>query len=130
MAEYISRDDISEFADYNKPDESDYFGTGIAERMRLDAIKELCEELDKLPFVEIEEEPIKHSHWVLNPNGTDWGIPAWCCAGCGSKNDALPTPTSISDVTVKNVKFFAASHYCPCCGAKMDEEVEQSCAKC
>lgn len=119
MAKYISRDDISEFADYNKPDESDYFGTGIAERMRLDAIKELCEELDKLPLVEIEEEPIKHGRWIDDGTNT-------VCSVCG---EALPTITANAttwddwDYLYPDVYEIEETSFCPNCGAKMDEDV-------
>lgn len=117
MVQYISRDDIIEFANYNTLDESDYFGAGIAERMRLDAIKELCEELCKLPFVEIEEEPIKRGHWVSTQNNRWKAYFHDMCSECGWWNS--------KDSVCKGEKNKPIPlNYCPNCGAKMDDEVE------
>ena len=66
----------------------------------------------------VEIERVVHAHWVWNPNGNDWGIGAWCCSNCGGKNDALPWDNKL------NPYAFACSHYCPVCGAHMDEEVD------
>ena len=63
----------------------------------------------------------KIGEWKYNPDGVDWGLPAWCCSVCGSKNDMLPThiQTKSGWVRENNPYHWAGSHYCPCCGARM-----------
>ena len=64
----------------------------------------------------------KRGHWILDPNGMDWNLPAWVCSECHGRNNNLPL---MDDVNEHNVYRWAGSQYCPCCGAKMNEEVEQ-----
>lgn len=151
MAEYISRDELDDFIYCNKPCKSDYYGIGIAEEMKLDAIKELCDELDKLPFVEIEEEQIKRGHWeydFIAPNGADSVKVTARCSECGCTSSiswwdgmgnlsdgngtqvvwsGFFTNFHGSEETVKDYSLNAARRmkmfkHCPNCGAKMDEE--------
>ena len=51
---------------------------------------------------EIDAEPIKYGHWIRTDNG-------WKCSACGD-----------------TVVFYAREdgHYCPLCGAKMIEMIE------
>ena len=63
------------------------------------------------------QEP-KKGHWILDPDGMDWGLPAWRCSECGSTNNCLPV--YIGGKPVKNIYNWAGSQYCPNCGAKME----------
>lgn len=65
-----------------------------------------------------------HAHWILDPNGMDWNLPAWVCSKCHNKNDMIPPYIKMGDgrtVIPKNPNAFSGSQYCPYCGAKMDE---------
>lgn len=62
----------------------------------------------------------KRGHWVLDPDGMDWNIPAWCCSVCGCRNDNIPP-----NLEKTNPLRWSGSKFCPNCGAKMDEEVKQ-----
>ena len=75
---------------------------------------------DWCPLVEVKES--KTGHWVLDPNGMDWNLPAWVCSECKGKNDMIPTHIRGKDgmIEVKNPYRWAGSHYCPNCGAKME----------
>lgn len=53
-----------------------------------------------------------HAHWVRNPNGNGYGIPAWTCSNCNCKNANIPA-------WHVNPYLFAGSKFCPHCGAKM-----------
>lgn len=70
-------------------------------------------------------DPVKivHAHWELDPNGMDFGLPAWKCSNCHSKNDMIPPfiPTKNGGYVPKNPNAFSGSKYCPNCGARMDE---------
>lgn len=69
------------------------------------------------------QEP-KKGHWILDPDGMDWGLPAWRCSECGGRNDCLPA--YVGGQPAKNIYRWAGSQYCPNCGAKMEEEVKQN----
>ncbi len=77
---------------------------------------EVCLERDALALLKEQ----KRGHWVLDPDGMDWNIPAWCCSVCGCRNDNIPP-----NVEKENPRRWSGSKYCPNCGAKMDEEVSQ-----
>lgn len=62
----------------------------------------------------------KHGHWVLDPDGMDWNIPAWCCSVCHCRNYNIPP-----NIEKVNPLRWEGSKFCPNCGAKMDEEVKQ-----
>lgn len=51
----------------------------------------------------------KHGHW-FDPEDDD-GRTAWHCSVC--------------DYVVKTIGFYPNYNYCPCCGARMDEEVQK-----
>lgn len=55
---------------------------------------------------------VADSHWYLDPDGMDWGIPAWRCSGCEALNHNIPANAA-------NPMRFVGSRYCPNCGAKM-----------
>ncbi len=61
-------------------------------------------EIDEAPTVDAE--PIQHGHWI--ENGKYWYV----CSVCGY----VEPLSDLMDVHYK---------YCPRCGAKMDEEVEE-----
>lgn len=67
-----------------------------------------------------ESQEQKHGHWVLDPDGMDWNIPAWRCSVCGCRNDNIPP-----NLEKTNPLRWSGSRFCPNCGAKMDEEVKQ-----
>lgn len=56
MTEYIKRDDILDYAYQLRPSKGSYFNTGIAEQMALDKAAEIADELERLSFVEIEDD--------------------------------------------------------------------------
>lgn len=53
------------------------------------------------------------AHWVYDPDGMDWGIGAWKCSSCYSKNDNLGCSKDINPLN------FVGSKYCPQCGKRM-----------
>lgn len=67
--------------------------------------EEIKAEMRKLPVVEER----KHGHW-FDPEDDD-GCTAWHCSVC--------------DYVVKTIGFYPNYNYCPCCGARMDEEVRK-----
>ena len=73
-------------------------------------------------FELLKEQPEqKHGHWVFDPDGMDWNIPAWKCSECHCKNDNIPP-----NLERTNPLRWSGSKYCPNCGAKMDGEVKQN----
>ncbi len=61
--------------------------------------------IDRQPTIEER----KHGHWFA-PEDDD-GRTAWHCSVC--------------DYVVKTIGFYPNYNYCPCCGARMDEEVRK-----
>ncbi len=63
MAEYIRRDDILDYAHNLRPCEMDFFNCGFTETKILEKKIEIADEIEKLPFVEIEDhDTLKDSH--------------------------------------------------------------------
>ena len=62
----------------------------------------------------------KHGHWVFDPDGMDWNLPAWKCSECHCKNDNIPP-----NLERTNPLRWSGSKFCPNCGAKMDEKVKR-----
>lgn len=60
-------------------------------------------------FIKLLEEERMHGHW-FDPEDDD-GRTAWHCSVC--------------DYVVKTIGFYPNYNYCPCCGARMDEEVRK-----
>ena len=100
-----------------------------------DALKNCIDAQEGRPFIGctvgealkimVDEQPTieqKTGHWVLDPNGMDWNLPAWVCSECKGKNDMIPTHIRGRDgmIEVKNPYRWAGSHYCPNCGARME----------
>ena len=77
-------------------------------------IKVVCRELTNsriIPNVNVRE--IEYAEWYYDPNGMDWGLGAWLCSKCHTKNDNLGGSKNI------NPYMFAGSKFCPQCGAVM-----------
>lgn len=62
--------------------------------------------------------PVKHAHWKWDKDGMDWGIGAWVCSNCGLTFPDMEVALNKN----AHIRKYAYSHYCGCCGAKMDEE--------
>lgn len=60
-------------------------------------------------YIKLLAEEHKHGHW-FDPEDDD-GRTAWHCSVC--------------DYVVKTIGFYPNYNYCPCCGARMDEEVRK-----
>ena len=80
-------------------------------------IGKLCADTLKLLKEQTEQ---KHGHWVFDPDGMDWNIPAWRCSVCTCRNDNIPP-----NLEKTNPLRWSGSKFCPNCGAKMDEEAKQ-----
>lgn len=67
---------------------------------------------------------VKTGHWILDPNGMDWNLPAWKCSECGGRNANIPP--YIEGKGWENIEInpylFAGSQYCPSCGARMEAQ--------
>lgn len=59
------------------------------------------------------DEGTKYAEWYYDPNGMDWGLGAWLCSKCHTKNDNLGGSKNI------NPYMFSGSKFCPQCGAIM-----------
>lgn len=65
----------------------------------------------------LEDRGAKTGHWILDPDGMDWNIPAWKCSECGNIHNGLP----IMDCDEMNIYLYAGSRFCPNCGTRMEE---------
>ena len=63
---------------------------------------------------------IRHGKWVWDENGVDWGLGAWECSECHHK------PETWWEADKGNPYRCAGSKFCPNCGAKMDEGVNNA----
>ena len=57
------------------------------------------------------------AEWIYDENGNDWGLGAWICSQCGSKNDNLGMNKDIDPYV------FAGSKFCPHCGLRMSRQL-------
>lgn len=73
---------------------------------------------DNGDVVEIRE--VEYAEWYYNPNGMDWGLGAWLCSKCHTKNDNLGGSKNI------NPYMFAGSKFCPQCGAVMKPKEKEA----
>ena len=62
----------------------------------------------------VEAKAIEYAHWVYDTDGLDWGLGAWVCSSCHTKNDNIPAMQP--DI---NPLWFAGSKFCPNCGKTM-----------
>lgn len=60
-----------------------------------------------------QKSEVEYAEWCYDPNGMDWGLGAWKCSKCHTKNDNLGGSKNI------NPYIFAGSKFCPQCGAVM-----------
>lgn len=65
----------------------------------------------------IEAEPVRHGRWIWDDNAIDWGIGAWICSECHTRNDNIGARKD------GNPYVWSGSKFCPNCGVKMDKEV-------
>lgn len=86
----------------------------------IEGVAKLVMENERLKALLKEQEP-EIGHWILDPDGMDWNIPAWRCSKCGNRHNGLPT-TDCCDET--NIYLFAGSRFCPNCGVKMEGSVK------
>jgi hypothetical protein len=61
-----------------------------------------------------------YAEWYYDPNGMDWGLGAWKCSNCHTKNDNLGMGNDI------NPYMFAGSKFCPQCGAVMKPKEKEA----
>lgn len=70
--------------------------------------------LNVLDMVKTEDvAPVIHAHWTITYESTA-GVTDAKCSNCGYESLAYENDVHVDD----------DCHYCPCCGAKMDEVVE------
>ena len=79
---------------------------------------QLLEAILNAPKVNVRE--VAYAEWYYNPNGMDWGLGAWLCSKCHTKNDNLGGSKNI------NPYMFAGSKFCPQCGAVMRPKEKQN----
>ena len=77
----------------------------------VNTILPLLEAILNAPKVNVRE--IEYAEWYYDPNGMDWGLGAWKCSKCHTKNDNLGMGDNI------NPYMFGGSKFCPQCGAVM-----------
>ncbi len=65
----------------------------------------------------VEYTETKYAEWYYDPNGMDWGLGAWLCSECHTKNDNIGCSKNISPY------MFAGSKFCPQCGATMKKGI-------
>lgn len=65
----------------------------------------------RMPAADVVER--KRGEWVWDDNAYDWGLGAWVCKGCHSRNDNIPAKKDT------NPYMWVGSKYCPNCGADM-----------
>ena len=58
--------------------------------------------------------PVVHARWIWNPNGMDYGLGAWQCGQCFTRNNRLPMNSKMNSL------MCSGSKQCPECGEKMD----------
>lgn len=75
---------------------------------------ELCMRERLLNLEAADVRPVVHGHWYWDKNGIDWGLGAWRCSVCHSKNDNVFGPETHPPMRC------AGSKFCPNCGAKME----------
>lgn len=78
------------------------------------SVKEIAWHDEQAEVVPIQISEATYAEWYYDPNGMDWGLGAWKCSKCHTKNDNLGMGNDI------NPYMFAGSKFCPQCGAIME----------
>lgn len=66
----------------------------------------------------VDVEPIRHGHWMLY----EYGDYHWYkCSVCGVVDKIIETVQTVHGVGYSDKYVESTRHYCPWCGAKMDE---------
>lgn len=74
--------------------------------------------LPNMPAADVVE--VVHGEWVWDDNAIDWGLGAWVCSRCRTKNENIGAGKPGYDHSVgRNPYAWAGSKYCPQCGVKM-----------
>lgn len=102
MSEYIKREEVLCY-------KRTMLGNSRSGDYNAEAV--LVEDINKIRSVDVA--PIKYGFWLWNGEAIDWGLGAWICSECKTKNDNIPYKEKI------NPYDFVGSFYCPHCGAKM-----------
>ena len=80
---------------------------------KYDAAVSIYYGLHRIPAADVV--PVRHGHWIWDPDGMDWGIGAWRCSECRARSPMWWN-------TDKTNPYTKSGHrYCPNCGAKMDD---------
>ena len=116
-------------ADVVERDEGIRIGAELAAMHGSDATSQ---ELEKAYFDGMEEgykkgmSERKTGQWIYDPDGMDWGLPAWRCSECKGRNDMIPTSIQYKDGPrrVTDPYRWAGSSFCPNCGTKMGAKDE------
>jgi hypothetical protein len=74
------------------------------------------QEIARSALALLKEQEAKTGHWILDPDGMDWNIPAWKCSECGNRHNGLPT----IGCDEMNIYRYAGSRFCPNCGTRME----------
>lgn len=83
-----------------------------------DAKHSVLREITQAPDANVRE--IEYAEWYYDPNGMDWGLGAWKCSKCHTKNDNLGMGNNI------NPYMFSGSKFCPQCGAIMKPKEKET----
>lgn len=80
-----------------------------------DAKHSVLREIAQSPDANVRK--IEYAEWYYDdPNGIYWGLGAWLCSKCHTKNDNLGGSKNI------NPYMLIGSKFCPQCGAVMKPE--------
>lgn len=60
-------------------------------------------------------------HWILDPDGNDWNLPAWICSECYRKNDNIGV---VEKGIGSDPRSWVGAKFCPECGARMSGKPE------
>ena len=71
--------------------------------------------IQALPAADVA--PVKSGKWEWDEDGMDYGIGSWVCGNCKSR----PETVWQEDESIIPYRW-SGSHFCPNCGAKMEEK--------
>ena len=73
-------------------------------------VDSMIEDVEALPSTD------RIGHWILDPDGNDWNLPAWICSECHRKNDNIGV---VEKGIGSDPRNWGGSKFCPECGARM-----------